>query len=43
MRSSADGASITVGGDARVTRLGTFLRRFKIDELPQLFNVLKER
>lgn len=32
---------ITVGKDPRVTRAGHILRRSKIDELPQLFNVLK--
>jgi Undecaprenyl-phosphate glucose phosphotransferase len=28
-------------GDPRITRLGAFLRRWNIDELPQLFNVIK--
>jgi lipopolysaccharide/colanic/teichoic acid biosynthesis glycosyltransferase len=35
------GPRITVSGDSRVTRIGKLLRRHKIDELPQLFNVLK--
>lgn len=33
--------SITVKNDPRVTKLGKFLRKTKINELPQLFNVLK--
>jgi lipopolysaccharide/colanic/teichoic acid biosynthesis glycosyltransferase len=35
------GKQITVGKDNRITKVGAFLRKFKIDELPQLFNVLK--
>lgn len=34
------GTSITVGQDKRITRIGRFLRDYKIDELPQLLNVL---
>lgn len=40
-RAEEQGLKITVGRDPRVTPLGEFLRRFKLDELPQILNILK--
>jgi exopolysaccharide biosynthesis polyprenyl glycosylphosphotransferase len=36
-----DGTLLKLPGDLRVTRVGRFIRRFSLDEAPQLFNVLK--
>jgi len=38
---SSQKVQITVGKDPRITKVGHFIRRYKIDELPQLINVLK--
>ena len=40
MASYGSGAAITAGDDSRVTRTGLILRLSKLDELPQLFNVI---
>jgi len=42
MRPEADkGSKITVGNDPRITKIGAFIRKYKIDELPQLINIIK--
>jgi exopolysaccharide biosynthesis polyprenyl glycosylphosphotransferase len=44
MRQDAEaetGAVFSVKGDPRVTRLGRFMRKVRIDELPQLYNILR--
>ena len=38
---SEEGPQFTMDGDFRVTRLGRILRRFRIDELPQIINIIR--
>ena len=40
MRVGTDQSSVSVAGESRITPLGEKLRRYKIDELPELWNVL---
>ena len=41
MTVSHSGSSVSVAGESRITPLGAKLRRYKLDELPELWNVLK--
>ena len=43
MVSNADriGTAVTVGADPRITKVGSKLRRYRLDELPQLFDVIQ--
>jgi lipopolysaccharide/colanic/teichoic acid biosynthesis glycosyltransferase len=41
MGNGVTGSNLTCGADHRLTRVGTWLRRLKLDEIPQMWNVLR--
>ena len=41
MVSNHSGSTVSVAGESRITPLGAYLRKTKIDELPALINILK--
>lgn len=41
MTTGSSGAAITTANDARITNVGAFLRNYKLDELPQLINIVR--
>ncbi len=41
MINAHNGSSVSVKGEIRITPIGAFLRKYKLDELPELLNVLK--
>ncbi len=41
MEANQSGSSVTVAGETRITPLGAVLRKYKLDELPELWNVFK--
>jgi len=41
MQTGHEGSSVTIAGESRITPLGAILRKYKLDELPELLNVIK--